>query len=71
MGADVSTTRAAGGSGIERRDGAAGVPQGIAADPLQNRLLASLPEAEWQRWQPLLEPVAMPLGQVLYESGAC
>jgi CRP-like cAMP-binding protein len=37
--------------------------------PRDNRLLASLPQAEWQRWQPLLEPVDLPLGKVLYESG--
>jgi CRP-like cAMP-binding protein len=40
------------------------------ADPRQNRLLAALPPAEWERWRPALEPVGMPLGQVLYESGA-
>lgn len=34
-----------------------------------NQLLAALPDAEWQRWKPLLELVHMPLGQVLYESG--
>ena len=34
-----------------------------------NHLLAALPDAQWQRWEPLLEPVEMPLGQVLYESG--
>ncbi|MBZ8141742.1 Crp/Fnr family transcriptional regulator [Rubrivivax gelatinosus] len=28
-----------------------------------------MPAAEWQRWQPLLEWVALPLGQVVYESG--
>jgi CRP-like cAMP-binding protein len=39
-------------------------------DPRQNRLLASLPEAEWARWCPKLEAVDMPLGRVLYESGA-
>ena len=38
-------------------------------DPRQNHLLAALPDAEWQRWQPLLEWVDMPLGQVMYESG--
>lgn len=38
-------------------------------DPKANHLLAALPEAEWQRLQPCLEPVEMPLGQVLYESG--
>ena len=40
-----------------------------AAQLRTNHLLASLPDAEWQRWLPLLEPVDMPLGQVLYESG--
>ena len=37
--------------------------------PRQNQLLRALPDADWQRWQPLLEWVDMPLGQVLYESG--
>jgi CRP-like cAMP-binding protein len=39
-------------------------------DHRQNLLLAALPEAELQRWLPQLEPAPMPLGQVLYESGA-
>ena len=38
-------------------------------DPRLNRLLAALPDAEWQRWQPQLEWIEMPLGQVMYESG--
>ena len=38
-------------------------------DPRQNQLLAALPEAEWLRWQPQLEWVDLPLGQVMYESG--
>lgn len=38
-------------------------------EPRKNRLLAALPDAEWQRWLPQLEAVEMPLGQVLYESG--
>jgi CRP-like cAMP-binding protein len=38
-------------------------------DPLQNQLLAALPDAEWARWAPQVEPVELPLGQVLYESG--
>jgi CRP-like cAMP-binding protein len=38
-------------------------------DPAQNRLLAALPPDERARWLPELEPVEMPLGQVLYESG--
>ena len=41
-----------------------------ATQPRQNHLLAALPEAEWLRWQPLLERVPLPLGKVLYESGA-
>jgi len=41
----------------------------VAADPKLNLLLAYLPEAETLRWAPHLEPVDMPLGQVLYESG--
>jgi len=35
----------------------------------KNQLLAALPQAELQRWLPQLESIAMPLGQVLYESG--
>jgi CRP-like cAMP-binding protein len=35
----------------------------------RNHLLAALPEAEFGRLAPHLEPVAMPLGQVLYEPG--
>ena len=38
-------------------------------DPRMNHLLAALPSTEWQRWEPLLEWVEMPLGQVMYESG--
>jgi CRP-like cAMP-binding protein len=48
----------------------------IARDPgmndtglRRNQLLASLPNEEWTRWSPLLEPVDMPLGAVLYEAG--
>ena len=36
----------------------------------KNQLLAALPDMEWHRWLPQLEPVDMPLGLVLYESGA-
>ena len=39
-------------------------------NPKRNHLLAALPEAEYQRWLPHLEWVAMPLGQVIYESGS-
>ncbi|MGA0585036.1 MAG: Crp/Fnr family transcriptional regulator [Castellaniella sp.] len=40
-----------------------------AMGPKENRLLAVLPDAEWQRWSARLEPVELPLGRVLYESG--
>jgi CRP-like cAMP-binding protein len=41
----------------------------ISAEQRENSLLAALPDTEGQRWEPLLEQVDMPLGQVLYESG--
>ena len=42
----------------------------IVVDPKHNHLLAALPEAEWQRWRPQLQWIELPLGKVLYESGA-
>jgi CRP-like cAMP-binding protein len=42
----------------------------LAAGPRENQLLARLPDEELVRWLPHLEPVEMPLGRVLYESGA-
>jgi CRP-like cAMP-binding protein len=38
--------------------------------PTANHLLAALPEAEYQRLEPHLEPCDLPLGLVLYEAGA-
>jgi CRP-like cAMP-binding protein len=38
-------------------------------DPKANDLLRALPDAEWSRWQPKLEPVDLALGQVVYEAG--
>jgi CRP-like cAMP-binding protein len=38
-------------------------------DPRKNQLLASLPQAELQRWLPDLEYVELRLGEVLYEAG--
>ncbi len=69
-----------GASGAERA-GAPAAPtatRGQAAVPApaslheakRNRLLASLPDADWQGWLPLLERVQLPLGHVIYESGA-
>lgn len=39
-------------------------------DPRQNHLLAALPDAEYEHLLPSLELVRMPLGEILYESGA-
>ncbi len=41
-----------------------------ASETRGNRLLDALPDAEWNRWLPALEPVDLPLGKVLYESGS-
>jgi len=41
----------------------------LSDNPRNNLLIASLPEAEFERWLPELELVDLPLGQVLYESG--
>jgi CRP-like cAMP-binding protein len=41
-----------------------------ADDPRTNRLLACLPDEQWQRWLPHLEPVTMALGDVLYRPGS-
>lgn len=38
-------------------------------NPIENRLLAALPPDEWSRWASTVEPVTLPLGAVLYESG--
>ena len=38
-------------------------------NPRDNQLLAALPQAEWERWEPYLEPVELTVGQVLSESG--
>ncbi len=38
-------------------------------DSRHNHLLAAFPSAEWQRWQCLLEPVELRVGQVLFEPG--
>ena len=39
-------------------------------NPQQNHLLAALPEEDYQRLLPQLEPVQMKIGQPLYETGA-
>ena len=54
-----ATAIAACGSSLEQK----------TPNPRQNQLLAGLPDAEWSRWEPLLELVDLPQGQVLSESG--
>jgi CRP-like cAMP-binding protein len=44
-------------------------PAFASATPRGNRLLAALPEADYQALVPSLEPVGLPLGMALYESG--
>jgi CRP-like cAMP-binding protein len=39
------------------------------AEPRLNELLASLPEDVWLRWEAMIEPTELPLGQVMYEPG--
>jgi len=39
-------------------------------DPRSNQLIAALWNPDGATWQDLLEPIDMPLGKVLYESGA-
>ena len=43
---------------------------GVHRARTENDLLAALPDAEWSRWLPQLEPIDLPLGKVLYESGS-
>src|SRR5258708_6191439 len=40
-----------------------------AQSPKENRLLAAMPDADYQALLPMLERVPMPLGQAVYESG--
>jgi hypothetical protein len=41
----------------------------LAPDPKTNHLLGALPPADLQRWLSQLDPVELPLGHALYESG--
>ena len=53
-----------------RSDAPDGAPVNThACDPRANHLLGALPPTDWRRWVPLLEPVDLPLGKVLYGSG--
>jgi len=46
------------------------MPSTARPDPRKNWLLAALADAEWERVAPHLKPVTLPLGKVLYDSGA-
>lgn len=46
------------------------IQDGLKSSPRQNHLINALPVVEYERLLPLLELVLMPLGEVLYESGA-
>ena len=46
------------------------IDETVYPDPIENRLLAALPETEWLSWRSQMERVEMPLGQVIYESGS-
>lgn len=46
-------------------------PERLAVPPTANRLLAKLPEADYQRLAPQLEPVAFPVGRTIHEVGEC
>jgi CRP-like cAMP-binding protein len=41
-----------------------------AGHPRENSLLAALSDIEWERLRPKLDPVFLPLGEAVYESGA-
>lgn len=45
------------------------VPDKVLPSPRLNRLLATLPDEDYQRLVPSLEPVLLQLGQVVYEAG--
>ena len=45
------------------------MPNNSRPPPIQNRLLAALPNTIYKRLLPHLEPVSLPLMEVLYESG--
>jgi CRP-like cAMP-binding protein len=46
-----------------------GTGPSAAPSARQNRLLAALPEGDWERVQPHLKPEPLRLGEVVYESG--
>ena len=45
-------------------------PDRPLCDPRNNQLLAALPDSEWNRWRPYLQPVELFAGHVLCEAGS-
>ena len=45
------------------------IAHGCAVNNQRNKILAALPDAEWQHWKPQLELVELRFGQVLCEAG--
>ena len=45
-------------------------PSPATQSPRRNRLLAVLPDSDYERMQPHLEPVQLELGRAIYESGS-
>ena len=45
------------------------MPRLAEIDPKQNHLLGAIPATEWARFAPHLTPVALELGDVIYEAG--
>ncbi|MFN9708385.1 MAG: Crp/Fnr family transcriptional regulator [Burkholderiales bacterium] len=43
----------------------------LLTDPRDNQLLCALPEEVWSLWSNYLEPVDLPMGKVLCDSGRC
>ena len=43
----------------------------VRLNPAQNRLLSDLPRGELEKLLPLLQPVALSLGQVMFETNQC
>lgn len=46
------------------------LPDHPLCDPRHNQLLAALPDGEWNRWRPFLQPVDLFSGHVLCEAGS-
>jgi CRP-like cAMP-binding protein len=53
----------------DSRDDGLAEPRAAAAEARQNALIAALPDVVRARWMSQMQPVDLPHGQVLYESG--